>query len=331
MEINFKSLVGMFPTQAGCNNSEGQGMPEQPGNDQVEGNHDLPPANAGAAGIEVICQMPVTAEGAIDTQEFSELLKVGQLGGFSKQERDFAFAAQLMRGKHISERRLRNAWRGWTTFGELTLQAFLQRKSLLPEEELSQVESSAARYLHSLEAHQSWKEWSPTVAGRTSWLLERMDPSGRVAKVFGLSRIPKPNIGNDSRSFKARFRLIRKLGQGGLGTVWLAVNASLNRYVAIKEISGSNKQVLRVLLVAGDVGREFEFAAEKQDAGAVVLEVAEAAGGRLEGLDAAVEAFRGGVRDAVPEVRQQVRQAALQHRGDLGHRLQPAARRPAVP
>ena len=36
------------------------------------------------------------------------------------------------------------------------------------------------------------------------------------------------------------YRLIRKIGQGGLGRVWLAYDESLKRYVAIKEISGND-------------------------------------------------------------------------------------------
>lgn len=83
--------------------------------------------------------------------------------------------------------------------------------------------------------------------------------------------------------------------------------------------------------MVGDIGPRVELFAEEQDACAVVLEVAEAAGGRLQCLDAAVEAFRGRIGDPVSNVRQQVRQSALEHRRDLLHQCQSTTRRPAVP
>ena len=48
--------------------------------------------------------------------------------------------------------------------------------------------------------------------------------------------------------------------------------------------------------------REIELAAEEQDAGAEVVEAAEAAGVGLEGLDDGVEAFGGRVGDAMSGV-----------------------------
>ena len=67
---------------------------------------------------------------------------------------------------------------------------------------------------------------------------------------------------------------------------------------------------------------EFQFSAEEQDAGAVVREVTEAAGVRLDQLNAAVEAFRRCVADRVAEPAQDVFQTALQHAGHAFHRLQ---------
>ena len=54
-----------------------------------------------------------------------------------------------------------------------------------------------------------------------------------------------------------------------------------------------------------DGGYEVEFAAEKEDAGAVVVEAAEAASIGLEGLDLGVEALGQSVGDAMFEVSEQ--------------------------
>ena len=42
---------------------------------------------------------------------------------------------------------------------------------------------------------------------------------------------------NEHRKLNTRFKLIRRLGQGGLGNVWLARDEQLNRSVAIKELN----------------------------------------------------------------------------------------------
>ena len=43
-------------------------------------------------------------------------------------------------------------------------------------------------------------------------------------------------LGDQQRELTSKFKLIRKLGQGGLGNIWLARDRKLNRNVAIKEL-----------------------------------------------------------------------------------------------
>lgn len=194
--------------------------------------------SAGAA--EKTCRMP-SARGEsfeLSPDELSELQQLASPELASKQERDFVLAALLMQGNHLTERGLRRVLKSWTPFGERSLREFLIQKGMLTEEVMSEVEQQSRQFLQSLEKRSSWVDCRPTAARRTSLLLEKIDPSGRVAKVFGLSHIPRGAVDNEFRTFRTKYRLLYRLGQGGLGTVWLALDVSLNRYVAIKEILG---------------------------------------------------------------------------------------------
>ena len=70
---------------------------------------------------------------------------------------------------------------------------------------------------------------------------------------------------------------------------------------------------------------EVEFSAEEKDAGAVVFEVAEAAGGGLDRLNAAVEALRRAVADSVTEPGQDICQPVPEHLRDFLDRCKSAA------
>ena len=70
---------------------------------------------------------------------------------------------------------------------------------------------------------------------------------------------------------------------------------------------------------------EIEPSEEEEDASAVVVEVAEAACGGLEGLDGGVERLGHGVGDAVVEVGEQAVQVFFEREGDLLDRLKLAA------
>lgn len=197
----------------------------------------LMPTNPAPVWDEVTHQMTERpACFGLEPTELTELLTAPLTRAASKQERDFVLASQLIRGKYLTERALRNALRHWTPFGGLSLRDYLRQEGILSEEVLLRIETEESEYLRSLGSEDTEPQAWSSIARRTSGLLERVDPTGRIAKVFGLSQIPKAVVGDETRTFRMKFRLIRKLGQGGLGTVWLAVDTSLNRYVAVKEI-----------------------------------------------------------------------------------------------
>src|SRR5262249_34391088 len=81
----------------------------------------------------------------------------------------------------------------------------------------------------------------------------------------------------------------------------------------------------------GFVWVEIQASAVEEDGRLEVLGVAEAAGGLLHPLDDRVDALEAGVGDAVAQVGEQVRQAALDELGDGRHGLKWGVGGPPVP
>lgn len=72
-------------------------------------------------------------------------------------------------------------------------------------------------------------------------------PAGAATGSLRTSTSRSMGIGDDadSRRMNSRFTLLRKLGEGGLGTVWLARDEKLKRSVALKEMSADVAELPR--------------------------------------------------------------------------------------
>ena len=163
---------------------------------------------------------------------------------FTKAQEDIAAAVVALRKAGISERQLSEAIRSWTIHGSVSLLDHLVEVKLIDKATRQELATEADALLtESLENRQACLAGESLIAET----LEAIDPTGRIARLLGIQAAT--GIGGSDSSDHRRamhgYRLIRKIGQGGLGRVWLAFDESLKRYVAIKEITGNNSEVAR--------------------------------------------------------------------------------------
>ena len=160
---------------------------------------------------------------------------------FTKEQEDVALAALVLKSGLLTERQLSMALGSWTIHGNVSLSEHLLKLGMLEESKQQQLSEQVSRHLE--ECCDSGGD-SNGSASKSVLLgtLEAIDPSGTVARLMGIRAVAGAGATDAAggRQASVRYEFVRKLGQGGLGRVWLAFDHHLKRHVAVKEITVRN-------------------------------------------------------------------------------------------
>ncbi|HBN79374.1 MAG TPA: hypothetical protein DD473_26855, partial [Planctomycetaceae bacterium] len=123
----------------------------------------------------------------------------------------------------------------------MSLSEHLTAKAALTPEECLALEELAEQKLQRSQSRARSDQNSSSLSPK-ELLIKHLDQNGKIAECLGLSFSAVDDLDSPTRVTNSEFRLLKKLGQGGLGIVWLARDENLKRLVAIKEILRSTHE-----------------------------------------------------------------------------------------
>jgi serine/threonine protein kinase len=156
------------------------------------------------------------------------------------RKRDLVFASVLLDSKRMSANQLSNATRGWESSNS-SLSDFLVDQCVISDDACDVLESRVdSELMDTITGLGDDTVHASTELGR--WSIHRSGVQNQLSQLLGLTSDEPENL-----DVKCCFRLLRQIGEGGLGSVWLAQDQQLNRTVAIKRLHTDREQSSHVI------------------------------------------------------------------------------------
>ena len=151
--------------------------------------------------------------------------------GAAQRQRDLAFASVLLESQRLSADQLAAASGGWVHSGS-SLSDFLVDRGVLSSDARDLLESRVDAALQDTASAQTDETANPDKQP-----APQTGSSARLSRLLGLQ--------SDAPTFldvNCRFCLLRRIGEGGIGSIWLARDERLNRNVAVKRLHTDSEQ-----------------------------------------------------------------------------------------